>query len=60
MLTGHLPHLSKVASALVVGDENTEIRKFRNAGVTCLGRDEQGKWKILWAIPPEMVSQLKQ
>ena len=55
MLTGHLPHLSKLASALVVGDENMEIIKFRNAGVTCLERDEQGKWKILWAIPPEMV-----
>ncbi|MEX2703620.1 MAG: phosphohistidine phosphatase SixA [Candidatus Baldrarchaeota archaeon] len=55
MLTGHLPHLSKLASTLIVGDENMEIIKFRNAGVTCLERDEQGKWKILWAIPPEMV-----
>jgi len=55
MLTGHLPHLSKLASALITGDENKEIIKFRNAGIICLERDEQGKWIILWAIPPEMI-----
>ncbi|MCD6514582.1 MAG: phosphohistidine phosphatase SixA [Candidatus Odinarchaeota archaeon] len=55
MLTGHLPHLSKLTSALVTGDENQEIIKFRNAGVVCLERDKQGKWIILWAITPEIV-----
>ena len=55
MLTGHLPHLSKLTSVLVIGDENKEIIKFRNAGVICLERNEQEKWIILWAIPPEMI-----
>ncbi|MHA1470828.1 MAG: phosphohistidine phosphatase SixA [Candidatus Asgardarchaeia archaeon] len=55
MLTGHLPHLSKLTSILITGDENQEIIKFRNAGVVCLERDEQGKWIILWAITPEIV-----
>ena len=55
MLTGHLPHLSKLTSALITGDKNKEIIKFRNAGTVCLERDEQGKWTILWAIPPEMI-----
>jgi phosphohistidine phosphatase len=55
MLTGHLPHLSKLASALITGDENREIIKFRNAGIICLERDEQGKWTILWVIPPELI-----
>lgn len=55
MLTGHLPHLSKLTSALVTGDENQEIIKFRNAGVVCLERDKQGRWIILWAITPEIV-----
>lgn len=55
MLIGHLPHLNKLASTLMTGDKNKEIIKFRNVGVVCLERDEQGKWTILWAIPPEMI-----
>lgn len=52
MITGHLPYLSKLASALIVKDENVEIIKFRYAGTVCLERDETGKWRLLWAIVP--------
>ncbi|RLI32491.1 phosphohistidine phosphatase SixA [Candidatus Bathyarchaeota archaeon] len=55
MLTGHLPHLSKLTSALIVNDENIEIVKFRMAGVVCLERDKEGKWAVLWVITPEVV-----
>lgn len=55
MLTGHLPHLSKLTSALIVNDENIEIVKFKMAGVVCLERDKEGKWAVLWAITPEVV-----
>lgn len=54
MLVGHLPHLSKLASILVVGNENKEVLKFKMAGVACLEKNN-GKWSILWVIPPELI-----
>ncbi|MFQ6050615.1 MAG: phosphohistidine phosphatase SixA [Candidatus Hydrothermarchaeota archaeon] len=56
MLVGHLPHLSKLASALITEDESKELIKFKMAGTVCLERDEQGKWRILWSVIPEIVS----
>jgi len=55
MLVGHLPHLSKLVSTLVIQDKNREIIKFRNAGVVCLERDTENKWKILWAVTPDII-----
>jgi len=56
MVVGHLPQLSKLTSALIIEDESREVIRFRNAGVVCLERDEQGKWRILWAITPKTIS----
>ena len=36
MLVGHLPHLSRLASLLVVGDPDRELIAFRNGGIVCL------------------------
>ena len=39
MLVGHLPHLSRLASLLLVGDAAREVIAFRMGGIVCLGRD---------------------
>jgi phosphohistidine phosphatase len=39
MVVGHLPHLSRLASLLLVGDPAREVVAFRMGGIVCLGRD---------------------
>jgi phosphohistidine phosphatase len=53
MLVGHLPHLSKLASYLLAGDENKEVIAFRMGGIVCLERDQQRRWTIHWMITPD-------
>ena len=55
MIVGHLPHLSKLASHLLTGDEAKEVVIFRMASITCLERDENGRWTVRWMIIPEMI-----
>ncbi len=55
MLVGHLPHLSRLASLLLTGDEEIEPVKFRTSGIVCLERDERGKWSLLWTLRPEEI-----
>jgi phosphohistidine phosphatase len=54
LLVGHLPHLSRLASLLLVGDSGRGIIQFRNAGVVCLARGEGG-WRLDWALPPDLL-----
>lgn len=53
MLVGHLPHLSKLVSSLLVDDENREVVAFKMGGIVCLKRDQQRRWTIQWMITPE-------
>lgn len=53
MLVGHLPHLEKLASLLLCGDEDRKVVSFTNAGIVCIQRDEDGGWSVLWIITPE-------
>ncbi|MCW4055210.1 MAG: phosphohistidine phosphatase SixA [Candidatus Bathyarchaeota archaeon] len=53
MVVGHLPHLSKLASYLLAGDENREVIAFKMAGIVCLERDQQRRWTIQWMITPD-------
>ncbi len=55
MLVGHLPHLSRLASLLLCGDPQREVIRFRNSGVVCLERDDQGRWSLQWMVTPEVV-----
>ena len=55
MLIGHLPHLSKLASSLLFGNENEEVIAFRMGGIVCLQRDQQYRWTIQWVITPETI-----
>ena len=55
MLVGHLPHLSKLASLLLVGSENKEVIAFRMGSIACLLGDQQSHWTIQWMIIPEII-----
>jgi len=54
MLVGHLPHLSRLASLLLVGTAERPIVRFRMGGVVCLGRDNTGAWALEWMLVPEL------
>ena len=55
MLVGHLPHLSKLASSLLFGNEDEEVIAFKMSGIVCLQRDQQHRWTIQWVITPETI-----
>lgn len=55
MLVGHLPHLSRLASLLLCGNQDVNIVDFKMGGVVCLGRRDDGTWAVEWMIPPEVI-----
>jgi phosphohistidine phosphatase len=50
IIVGHLPHLSKLASKLLVHDETRDIVKFSNSGVLCLEKEEI--WHLVFYMVP--------
>jgi len=50
-----MPFVSRLASALVTGSEKAEAMRFRQGGVVCLGRGEDGKWAVEWMVIPEIL-----
>jgi phosphohistidine phosphatase len=55
MIVGHLPSVAKLASLLVAGSDSAGAVSFRNAGVVCLERAEDGSWGLLWSVVPELL-----
>jgi phosphohistidine phosphatase len=55
MLVSHLPYLAKLASLLLCGDGSKNIVDFKNAGIVCLKRFDDGHWAVEWMVTPEMV-----
>ena len=55
MLVGHLPHLRRLASRLLCGNDDREVVAFENGGVVCLQRDPEGHWSLRWALTPGIV-----
>ena len=65
MLVGHLPHLKKLASYLIAGDETIRVILFRNGAVNCLerrgdgqpvsGAEEVDRWSVRWIMTPELI-----
>lgn len=53
-LVGHLPHLSRLASLLLVGDATQEPIAFKMGGVVCLEREEEGRWRLRWMVVPDV------
>ncbi|MGD8226602.1 MAG: phosphohistidine phosphatase SixA [Desulfobacteraceae bacterium] len=57
MIAGHLPHLAKLTSLLVTGDESAPIVRFQQGGVVCLEKDDGGKWAVAWMLVPEIIQE---
>ncbi len=55
MLVGHLPFLARLVGRLVVGDADSDVVRFTNAGIVCLSRAEN-QWTIEWAVPPQLMT----
>jgi phosphohistidine phosphatase len=53
MYVGHLPHLGKLVSFLVAGDENAGVTRFVNGGVVCVEKDSEG-YHIAWYLKPSL------
>ncbi|KJR40127.1 phosphohistidine phosphatase, SixA [Candidatus Magnetoovum chiemensis] len=47
IVVGHLPHLAKVASILLSGEEDKVRLEFTDGAVASLKRDENGLWTLL-------------
>ena len=54
MLVGHLPHLARLAGALLCGETETAPIAFRMGGMVALAREE-GKWSLQWMLVPDIV-----
>ncbi|HUT29224.1 MAG TPA: phosphohistidine phosphatase SixA [Sedimentisphaerales bacterium] len=55
MIVGHLPFLSRLASLLLTGSESGDTVTFRNAGIVCVERGEDGRWHICWVVTPDIL-----
>jgi len=54
MIVGHLPHLGRLASLLILGAPDKEIIKFTMGGVVCLSRSDDS-WLVEWALIPKLI-----
>jgi phosphohistidine phosphatase len=54
LLVGHLPHLSRLVSLLVVGEPARELVAFRMGGLVGIGRGSGG-WRLRFILTPELV-----
>ena len=52
VLVGHLPHLTKLASLLVIGVADPAVVNFRPGALVALERD-QSRWTISLVLPPD-------
>ena len=55
VLVGHLPHLARLTSLLLVSDPERGVVEFSNAGMVCLQRNEGGRWALLWSVVPALL-----
>ena len=53
MLVGHLPHLSRLASLLLIWDAGKEIADFTPGTVLCL--EKTGSVRVKWMISPRVL-----
>lgn len=53
MLVGHLPHLARLAGALICGDPERAPVQFRPAGVVLLTRRESRDWAVAGMLAPD-------
>ena len=56
MLVGHLPHLQRLASLLLVSDTGRDIVDLTPGAVLCLERT--GSWKVKWMVSPDVIKKV--
>ena len=54
MLVGHLPNLSRLASALLLGESTSELVRLQMASIVCLERTDAG-FRLIWILTPDLV-----
>ncbi|MCP4569854.1 MAG: phosphohistidine phosphatase SixA [FCB group bacterium] len=55
MLVGHMPHMSRLPSYLVTGNDEAGVVMIHNGGITCLSRDPGGHWSVVWVVTPNIL-----
>lgn len=55
LYVGHLPHLDKLTSSLISGDEAQGIIKFQNSAVACLEKSKSS-YQVIFYLTQECVS----
>ncbi|MCG6937998.1 MAG: phosphohistidine phosphatase SixA [Gammaproteobacteria bacterium] len=53
LYVGHLPHLEKLISSLVTGNESPVVIKFQNSAVACLEKNDSS-YHISWYLTPQL------
>jgi phosphohistidine phosphatase len=53
MLVGHLPHMSRLASLLLLWDSGREVVDFTPGTLVCL--EKAGGWRVKWMISPDIL-----
>ena len=54
MLVGHMPFMSQLVSALILGNDSYDIVRFYPGTIVCLEQLE-GRWILNWMLHPSLV-----
>lgn len=54
MIVGHLPHLSRLSSLLLSGNQEAGLIRFINSAIVCLEREDR-QWQLAWMVVPDNV-----
>lgn len=52
LVAGHMPYVSRLVSALVVGDEQQAVVGYHPGSIVCVEQNDDGVWLIAWALRP--------
>ncbi|AJC50383.1 phosphohistidine phosphatase SixA [Coxiella endosymbiont of Amblyomma americanum] len=55
MLVGHMPFLSHLVSALILGNDSCDILRILPGTVICLERIENHQWILNWIMHPDLI-----
>jgi phosphohistidine phosphatase len=54
LLVGHLPHLARLVSLLVLGEASKDVLAFRMGALVALSHGEEEGWRLRFVLTPEM------
>ena len=55
LIAGHMPHLGKLVSLLVVGNQLVPVVNFQQGSVVCLEKNEIDGWSAVWVLVPDIM-----